>query len=56
LRDLLASAAPLSAAEKVAVSRRLRAAFASDEFDAKAAIRWGRDDEFHEVELKFDTP
>ena len=56
LRELLASAAPITAEEKVAVSCRLRAAFASDEFDAKAAIRWGRDDEFHEIERKFDTP
>jgi|GEM_PF-1131905 len=56
LRELLASAAPLSAQEKVAVSRRLRAAFASDEFDTKAAIRWGRDDEFDELERKLDTP
>ena len=44
LRDLLTRSAPLSAAEKVAASRRLRAAAPAEEFDTKTAIRWGRDD------------
>jgi antitoxin FitA len=55
LRDLLSGAAPLTADEKVAISRRLRAAFASDDWDTSGAIRWGRDDEFFEIEKKFDT-
>ena len=52
LRDLLTEAAPLSVEERVAVSERLRAAFAVEEFDTKAAVRWGRDDEFIELEFK----
>ena len=55
LRDLLSEAAPLSADEKVAASRRLRAAFASEDWDAAAVVRWGRDDEFYEIEQKFDS-
>jgi plasmid stability protein len=52
LRDLLTAAAPMSVEERVAVSERLRRAFAVEEFDTGAAIRWGRDDEFHELEFK----
>ena len=52
LRDLLTAAAPMSVEERVAVSERLRAAFAVEKFDSSAAIRWGRDDEFHELEFK----
>lgn len=55
LRDLLTGAAPLTADEKVAISRRLRAAFAADDWDTPAAIRWGRDDEFFDLEKKFDA-
>lgn len=55
LRDTLTMAAPLTSEEKVAISRRLRAAFTADEWDTKGAIRWGRDDEFYEIEQKFDT-
>jgi plasmid stability protein len=56
VRELLSAAAPLTSEEKVAVSRRLRAAFAAEEWDTAAAIRWGRDDEFFELEGKFDSP
>lgn len=46
LRDILTKAAPLTSAEKVAASERLRAGFSMPEgFDVKAAIRAGRDDE-----------
>ncbi len=55
LRELLTGAAPLTAEEKVAISRRLRAAFAADDWDTPGAIRWGRDDEFFEIEKKFDA-
>ena len=55
LRDLLTGAAPLTADEKVAISRRLRAVFAAEDWDTPAAIRWGRDDEFFEIEKKFDA-
>jgi plasmid stability protein len=46
LRDIIAAAAPMTAEEKVAASRRLRAADEKEEWDTRAAIRWGRDDEF----------
>ena len=55
LREILTSAAPLSAAEKVEVSRSLRSRFATEDFDVKAAIRSGRDDEFFELEGKSDS-
>lgn len=55
LRDLLIAAAPLTPDEKVTISRRLRAAFAADDWDTHGAIRWGRDDEFFEIEKKFDA-
>ena len=55
LRELLTGAAPLTPDEKVAISRRLRAAFAADDWDTPGAIRWGRDDEFFEIEKKFDA-
>jgi plasmid stability protein len=54
LRTVLKNAAPLTPDELVAASRRLRAAFASEEIDIRAAIRWGRDDEFEDLELAFD--
>jgi plasmid stability protein len=44
LRELLTNAAPLSSEEKIAESRRLRAAFPAEEWDTGAAIRWGRSD------------
>lgn len=56
LRDVISAAAPLTPDEKVTVSRRLREQFAREEFDVKAAIRWGRDDEVFELEEKFDSP
>lgn len=46
LRDIITAAAPLTAEEKVAVSLRLRAAGEKEVLDVRAAIRWGRDDEF----------
>jgi antitoxin FitA len=52
LRDVLTQATPMSVEERVAVSARLRAAFAVEEFDTHAAIRWGRNDEFDELECK----
>lgn len=49
LRDILTAAAPLSPAEKVALSRRVRALSPRVEgFDVRAAVRSGRDDEFDE--------
>lgn len=49
LRDVLTAAAPLTGAEKVALSRkvRLRSPKLKD-FDVSKAIRSGRDDEFIE--------
>jgi len=54
LRIILKNAAPLSPDELVATSRRLRGAFAKEDFDVGAAIRWGRDDELEELERAFD--
>jgi plasmid stability protein len=49
LRDILTRAAPLTAEEKVALSRKLRAMSPPlRDFDVRAAIRYGRDDEFDE--------
>lgn len=56
LRNLLEANKPFTPEERVAVSRRLREEFAVEDFDAKTAIRWGRDDEFHELEAQFDRP
>jgi antitoxin FitA len=49
LRDVITAAAPLTADEKVALARRLRAMSPSpplQHVDVRAAIRSGRDDEF----------
>jgi antitoxin FitA len=49
LREIITVAAPLSAEEKVALSRKLRAMSPPlKDFDVRAAIRCGRDDEFDE--------
>lgn len=49
LRDAIEAAAPLTPEEKVALSRRLRATMPlMKDFDVRAAIRHGRDDEFDE--------
>lgn len=49
LRDVLTTAAPLTPEEKVALSRSLRAMSPPlKDFDVRAAIRYGRDDEFDE--------
>ena len=56
LREIIAAAAPLSTDEKIALSRRLRSQFAHADFNSHAAIRWGRDDEFRDMEEKFDSP
>ena len=49
LRNLITSAAPLTPEEKVALSRRWRASMPPlKDFDVRAAIRYGRDDEFDE--------
>ena len=56
LRLILKQAAPLTPNELVATSRRLRSAFAKEDVDVRAAIRWGRDDEFEELEEAFDRP
>jgi plasmid stability protein len=46
LRDILASAAPLTAHEKVAMAQRFQADLElPDDFDVGLAIRLGRDDE-----------
>lgn len=54
LRNLLEFNKPFSSDERLAVSRRLRERFAVEEFDVKAAVREGRDDEFDELEARFD--
>ncbi len=47
LRDIIAAAAPLTPAERIALVRRIRAlAPPVKDFDVRAAIRYGRDDEF----------
>jgi plasmid stability protein len=49
LRETIEAAAPLTPEEKVALSRRVRAAMPiMKDFDVRAAIRHGRDDEFDE--------
>ena len=49
LRDILAAAAPLTAEEKVALFRKIRAKSPPlKDFDISAAARAGRDDEFLE--------
>ena len=49
LREVLTAAAPLSPEEKVALVQRFRARMPSlENFDVRAAIRHGRDDEFDE--------
>ena len=47
LREVITAAAPLTANEKVALARRLRAMSPRlRDIDVRAAIRSGRDDEF----------
>jgi antitoxin FitA len=49
LRDILTAAAPLTAREKVSLSRRLRSMSPHlSDVDVSAAIRAGRDDEIAE--------
>jgi len=49
LRELITAAAPLTPQEKVDLSRKWRASMPPlKEFDVRAAIRHGRDDEFDE--------
>jgi plasmid stability protein len=49
LRDVITAAAPLTPDEKVALSRKWRASMPPlKDFDVRAAIRHGRDDEFGE--------
>lgn len=49
LREIITAAAPLSPEEKVVRVRRIRAMSPPLEgFDVRAAIRYGRDDEFDE--------
>ena len=49
LRDVLTAAAPLTPEEKVALFRKVRAKSPPmKDFDVRAAIRAGRDDEFLE--------
>lgn len=55
LRNLLEAHRPFTPSERVAVSQRLREQFAIEEWDATAAIRWGRDDEFDELENRSDA-
>jgi hypothetical protein len=47
LRDVLTKAAPLTAEEKIALFRKIRAmTLPLKDFDVRGAIRRGRDDEF----------
>ena len=49
LREVLTAAAPLTPEEKVALFRKLRGTMPPlENFDVRAAIRHGRDDEFDE--------
>jgi len=49
LREVITAAAPLTPEEKVALSRKWRASMPPlKDFDVRAAIRHGRDDEFDE--------
>jgi antitoxin FitA len=49
LRNLITAAAPLTPEEKLALSRKWRASTPPlKDFDVRAAIRHGRDDEFAE--------
>jgi plasmid stability protein len=49
LRETIEKAAPLTPEEKIALSQRLRASMPPmKDFDVRAAIRHGRDDEFDE--------
>ena len=49
LREIITAAAPLSPEEKVALVRRMQAMSPPiKDFDVRAAIRHGRDDEFDE--------
>lgn len=49
LRDVLTNAAPLTPGEKIALFHKIRATTPPlGNFDARAAIRRGRDDEFDE--------
>jgi plasmid stability protein len=49
LRNLITAAAPLTTEEKVALSRKWQASMPKlENFDVRAAIRHGRDDEFDE--------
>jgi plasmid stability protein len=49
LREIITTAAPLTPDEKVALMRKLRAMSPPlKDFDVRAAIRHGRDDEFDE--------
>jgi antitoxin FitA len=49
LRELITAAAPLTPEEKVVLSRKWRASMPPlKDFDVRAAIRHGRDDEFDE--------
>jgi len=49
LREALKAAAPLTPDQKVALSRKMRATMPPlKDFDVRAAIRHGRDDEFDE--------
>jgi hypothetical protein len=49
LRNLITAAAPLTPEEKVALSLKWRGSMAPlKDFDVRAAIRHGRDDEFDE--------
>jgi plasmid stability protein len=49
LRDVLTAAAPLTPEEKVTLSRRIRSSSPPlKDFDVRAAIRYGRDDEHDE--------
>jgi antitoxin FitA len=55
LRDILASAAPLTTHEKVAMARRFQADLKMpDDFDVGLAIRLGRDDEEEYRRIKGD--
>ena len=49
LREVLINAAPLTSAEKVSLFQKLRAMTPPlGDIDVRAAIRYGRDDEFNE--------
>lgn len=50
LREILTNAAPFTIEERIRVSEALRAGLPAVDFDIRAAVRFGRDDEFDHLD------